>query len=51
MENLTSVIVWMQQNFLIPVIAVFVLIVVATYWPGRRATMERCAQIPFDADR
>ena len=51
MVFLMSVIVWTQQNFLIPVIAVFVLLVVATYWPSRRTSMDRFAQIPFDADR
>jgi cbb3-type cytochrome oxidase subunit 3 len=51
MSIVMAVIVWLQQNFVVPVMLVFLLTVVATYWPSRREAMQRCARIPFDADR
>jgi cbb3-type cytochrome oxidase subunit 3 len=42
---------WVQQHSIVPVFLVFVLVVVTTYWPGRKHTMERHARIPFDDDR
>jgi cbb3-type cytochrome oxidase subunit 3 len=51
MALILSLIVWTQQHFLVPVLLVFLLVVVTTYWPGRRQSMEHDARIPFDADR
>ena len=44
-------IVWLQQHFVVPVTLVFLLIVVTAYWPGRRASLERNARIPFDDEK
>lgn len=51
MDSLIQLIAVVQQYFIVPVMLVFVLIVVVTYWPSRRASMERQGRIPFDADR
>lgn len=45
-----SVIMWLQHNWIAPVVAVFVLIVITTYWPGRKSQMERHGRIPLDDD-
>lgn len=46
-----SVITWLQHNWIIAVVAVFVLIVITTYWPGCKARIERHGQIPLEDDR
>jgi len=51
MSMILTIIVWLQQNFIVPVLLVFLLMVVATYWPSRRQAMEQSARIPLDADR
>jgi cbb3-type cytochrome oxidase subunit 3 len=33
--------------FVVPGLIVFIAILLATYWPGRRDAMERNARIPF----
>ena len=35
----------------LPVFAVFVLIVLTTYWPGRKSQIERNGRIPLEDDR
>jgi cbb3-type cytochrome oxidase subunit 3 len=50
MESIMAIIVWLQQHFVVPVLLVFLLMVVVTYWPSRRAEMERDGRIPFDGD-
>ncbi len=45
-----DLIVWLQQHFVVPVMLVFLLIVVTAYWPGRRASLQRDALIPFDGE-
>jgi cbb3-type cytochrome oxidase subunit 3 len=42
---------WLQHNSILLMFTVFVLIVLATYWPGRKASIERNARIPLDDDR
>ncbi len=49
--DIVALIQWLQQRSVVPVMLVFVLMVVATYWPGRKREMERNARIPFDDDR
>jgi cbb3-type cytochrome oxidase subunit 3 len=49
--DIIAAIQWLGQYSVVPVTAVFVLMVVATYWPGRRREMERNARIPLDDDR
>jgi cbb3-type cytochrome oxidase subunit 3 len=49
--DIAAVLQWLAQYSIVPVLAVFVLIVVVTYWPSRRREMERNARIPFEDDR
>ena len=42
------VIRWMEHYSVAVVFVVFVLIAVTTYWPGRRAAIERNGRIPLD---
>ena len=46
-----GLIMWIQHNWIVPVLAVFVLIVLTTYWPGRKSQIERHGQIPLEDDR
>ena len=46
-----NIIVWIQHNWILPVFIVFVLIVLTTYWPGRKSQMERNGRIPLEDDR
>jgi cbb3-type cytochrome oxidase subunit 3 len=45
-----SVLQWLGHYSVVPMTIVFVLIVVATYWPGRKATLEQQGRIPFKDD-
>ncbi|HEY0438188.1 MAG TPA: hypothetical protein VGC92_16220 [Phenylobacterium sp.] len=42
---------WMQQHMILLMMAIFVVIATAVYWPGRRARIERNGLIPFLEDR
>lgn len=44
-------IAWLQHHWIVPVFIIFVLIVVTTYWPGRKVRMERHGRIPLEDDR
>jgi cbb3-type cytochrome oxidase subunit 3 len=46
-----SIIVWLMRYSIVPVGLVFLMILVTTYWPGRRARFQRDAMIPLDDDR
>jgi hypothetical protein len=46
-----TLIVWLQHNWIAPVVGVFVLIVLTTYWPGRKSRIERHGRIPLEDDR
>ena len=46
-----SIITWLQHNWIVAVVAVFVLIVITTYWPGRKSQIERHGKIPLEDDR
>ena len=46
-----TAIIWLQHNWIVPVFTIFVLIVVTTYWPGRKSQIERHGQIPLEDDR
>lgn len=48
--DIQAIILWLQHNAIVPVFAVFVAILVTTYWPGRRARFERDARIPLQDD-
>ena len=46
-----QVITWLQQHSILFMVAVFVMIVVTTFWPGRKARFERDGRIPLQDDR
>jgi cbb3-type cytochrome oxidase subunit 3 len=46
-----ELIMWLQHHWVVPVTIVFLLIVLTTYWPGRKARIERHGRIPLDDDR
>ena len=48
MQQLNAWMVWMQQHSIVAVVAAFLLIVLATYWPGRRTAIEQHGRIPLD---
>ncbi len=43
-----SVILWLQHYSVVVITIVFLLLIVTTYWPSRRAEMEHDAHIPLD---
>jgi len=43
--------IWLQHHSIVLMFRVFVLILLATYWPGRKSQIERHARIPLDDDR
>ena len=43
-----NLIMLVQHNWIIPVFAVLLL---ATYWPGRKSQIERHGRIPLEDDR
>jgi cbb3-type cytochrome oxidase subunit 3 len=49
--DIAALLHWVQMHAIVPVFLVFVLVVVTTYWPGRKQEMERHGRIPFDDDR
>jgi cbb3-type cytochrome oxidase subunit 3 len=46
-----AVILWLQHHSVLMMGGVFVLILVTTFWPGRRAWFDHAARIPLDDDR
>jgi cbb3-type cytochrome oxidase subunit 3 len=42
---------WLQQHSIIMMFAVFVMILVTTFWPGRKQDFDKAAHIPLDDDR
>ncbi len=51
MSVIWAVIDWMQLYGIVAMVAVFVAIFVTTYWPGRKASVERHGLIPLEDDR
>lgn len=49
--TLMDAIVWTQRHSILVVVTVFTLIVVSTYWPGRKKSIERHGRIPLEDDR
>jgi cbb3-type cytochrome oxidase subunit 3 len=45
-----SVSQWLGHYSVVPMTVVFVLIVVAIYWPSRKAKIEQQGRIPFKDD-
>lgn len=50
MDILTEIVAWLRQNSIIPVFAMFCVIVGWTFWPSHKGPIEKCGQIPFDDD-
>lgn len=42
---------WLEHYSIVAVFAVFVLLLATTYWPGRKASIERHGRILLDDDR
>jgi cbb3-type cytochrome oxidase subunit 3 len=49
--SLTDIMMWLVGHSVVLVLAVFALIVVTTYWPGRRPRFQRDAMIPLRDDQ
>lgn len=49
--DIMPIIQWLQHNSILMMLTVFVLIVLTTFWPGRRTRFERDGHIPLDDDR
>jgi cbb3-type cytochrome oxidase subunit 3 len=45
-----SILQWVQHYSVVAMTAVFVAIVVSTYWPGRKTKIEQQGRIPFKDD-
>jgi cbb3-type cytochrome oxidase subunit 3 len=45
-----SILQWLEHYSVVLMSAVFVGIVAATYWPGRKASIEKQGRIPFEDD-
>jgi len=45
-----DIVCWVQLHSVIAMLAVFGLIVITTYWPGRRGGLERLGAIPLRDD-
>ena len=43
-----NLIMWVEHNAIVVVFTVFLLILITTYWPGRRSQLERHGRIPLD---
>nr|WP_294500932.1 cbb3-type cytochrome c oxidase subunit 3 [uncultured Rhodopila sp.] len=41
---------WIEHYSVVPMTLFFVVIVVATYWPGRKQEIEKQGRIPFEDD-
>jgi cbb3-type cytochrome oxidase subunit 3 len=49
--SLMGLIVWMMRYSVVGVGLVFIMIMLTTYWPGRKARIERNGCIPLEDDR
>lgn len=47
MQDFNEAVLWLRNNSLVPMIVVFALIAITTYWPGRRKSIESHGNIPF----
>ena len=46
-----EILIWLQHHSIVTMLAVFLLIVITTYWTGRKFRLQRNARIPLDDDR
>jgi cbb3-type cytochrome oxidase subunit 3 len=49
--SVMDLIVWAMRYSIVGVGLVFILIVLTTYWPGRKSRVERNGMIPLEDDR
>jgi cbb3-type cytochrome oxidase subunit 3 len=49
--SIMDLIVWAMRYSIVAVGIVFALILITTYWPGRKARIERNGFIPLEDDR
>ena len=47
MQDFNDAILWLRNHSVLPMLVVFTLIAVATYWPGRRKSIESHGASPF----
>jgi cbb3-type cytochrome oxidase subunit 3 len=45
------VIQWLQHNSIVLMFAIFAVILIGTYWPGRKARIEQNGRIPLEDER
>ncbi|MBS0644348.1 MAG: cbb3-type cytochrome c oxidase subunit 3 [Acetobacteraceae bacterium] len=50
MIGVMDVVHWIDHHIIIVMMIMFVAIVVSTYWPSRKNSIERQGQIPFKDD-
>jgi cbb3-type cytochrome oxidase subunit 3 len=46
-----NLIMWVEHNSILAILVVFLLIVLTTYWPGRKSKIEAHGRIPFEDER
>jgi cbb3-type cytochrome oxidase subunit 3 len=49
--DFNHVLLWAEHRSVAVVFAVFLIVLATTYWPGRKASVEKHATIPLDDDR
>ena len=49
--SVMDIIVWMMRYSIVGVGLVFLMILLTTYWPGRKSGIERNGHIPLEDDR
>jgi cbb3-type cytochrome oxidase subunit 3 len=45
-----SIVKWLEHYSVVIMTVIFVAIVVSTYWPGRKASIEKQGRIPLEDD-
>ena len=50
MSPLLTILQWIEHYAVVAMTVVFLVIVVSTYWPGRKADIEKQGLIPFKDD-
>lgn len=50
MSSVLDVVHWIDHHIIVVMMVMFVAIVVFTYWPSRKKSIERQGQIPFKDD-
>jgi len=50
MQQFNDAVLWVRDHSIVPMLVVFVIIAVATYWPSRRKDLESQGMILFHDD-